>query len=171
MDGSEDVGLSRTRSIRQVTTSVASVPALAGYVSLGAAVLLGRSLGQALRAASRALDRAAANAVQARATYGTVRRVTGIQRDAPGVRGGVGDWLGEAHIANDSQWIIWLDEGGAAEWAGVAVQFDWAGLMEMAPGADEERNAETRGAPPPTLRRAAGGKKVERRAPRKDRHS
>jgi len=153
VDRSEDVGLSRTRSIRQVTTSVASVPALAGYVSLGAAVLLGRSLGQALRAASRALDRAAANAVEARATYGTVRRVTGIQRDAPGVRGGVGDWLGEAHIANDSQWII------------------WAGLMEMAPGADEERNAETRGAPPPTLRRAAGGKKVERRAPRKDRHS
>ena len=35
--------------------TVASVPALAGYVSLGAAVLLGRSIGQALRAATLAL--------------------------------------------------------------------------------------------------------------------
>jgi hypothetical protein len=42
---------------------VASIPSVTGYVSLGAAVLLGRSIHQTLRAASRVLDQVATNTV------------------------------------------------------------------------------------------------------------
>ena len=165
MDRSKDVGLAG--SIREITAIVASIPSVTGYVSLGAAVLLGRSIRQTLRTTARALDQVAANTIQVRATYRAVWRLMGSRQGDPARQGDVGDALVEAHFANESQWIIWLDEGGAAEWAGGAMQFDWPGLMEVAGRASEGRREETTGAPRSIVRRASR----PRRAPREDRPS
>ncbi len=152
MDRSEDVGLSG--SIREITATVASIPSVTGYVSLGAAVLLGRSIRQTLRAASWALDQVAANTVRVRANYRAVWRGVGSRQGDPTRQGDAGAVLVEAHVANELQWIIWLDESRAVEWAGGAMEFDWAGLMEVAGRASEERQEETNGAPRSIVRRA-----------------
>src|SRR2546426_12286371 len=54
-DGGEEAWLS-WRSIPRLAASVASVPLVVGYASVGAARLLGRSVGEVLRGASWALD-------------------------------------------------------------------------------------------------------------------
>jgi hypothetical protein len=161
VDRNEDVGL--PGSIREITAMVASIPSVTGYVSLGAAVLLGRSIRETLRAASRALDQVAANTVRVRANYRAVWRGVSSRQGDPARRGDAGDAVVEAHFANELQWIIWLDEGGAAEWAGGAMQFDWTGLLE----ASEEYQEETNGAARSIVRRASR----PRRAPREDRPS
>jgi hypothetical protein len=148
----DDVGLAG--SIREITAKVASIPSVTGYVSLGAAVLLGRSIRQTLRTAARALDQVAANTVQVRANYRAVWRGVGSRQGDPARQGDVGDALVEAHFANESQWIIWLHEGAAAEWAGGAMQFDWTGLVEVARRASEEYQEETNGAARSIVRRA-----------------
>ena len=163
MDRSEDVGLSG--SIREITAMVASIPSVTGYMSLGAAVLLGRAIRQTLRAASRALDQVAANTVRVQATYRAVWRGVGSGEGDPARQGDAGDALVEAQFANELQWIIWLDESRAVEWAGGAMEFDWAGMMEVAGRASEERREETNGAPRSIVRRASR----PRRAPREDR--
>jgi len=132
-------------SIPRVASSVASVPAAAGYVSLGAALLIGRSISQVLRAASRALDQVASNTAQVRLFYSPLRSRTGSPAGVVGMQSGPVTELVEVHLANESQWIIWLDDGGAAEWAGVAVQFDWAWL------ASRLRESRQRGEEPTTL--------------------
>ena len=165
MDRSEDVGL--PASIREITAMVASIPSVTGYVSLGAAVLLGRSIRQTLRAASWALDQVAANTVRVRANYRAVWRGVGLRQGDPARQGDAGVVLVEAHVANELQWIIWLDESRAVEWAGGAMEFDWAGLMEVAGRASEERQEDTNGAPRSTVRRASR----PRRATREDRPS
>jgi len=158
VDRSEDVGLSG--SIREIRAMVASIPSVTGYMSLGAAVLLGRAIRQTLRAASRALDQVAANTVRVRATYRAVWRGMGSGEGDPARQGDAGDALVEAQFANELQWIIWLDESRAVEWAGGAMEFDWAGMMEVAGRASEERREETNGAPRSIVRgaeRAARG--------------
>ena len=140
MDRSEDVGLSG--SIREIRAMVASIPSVTGYMSLGAAVLLGRSIRRTLRAASRALDQVAANTVRVRANYRAVWRGVGSRQGDPARQGDAGDVLVEAHVANELQWIIWLDESRAVVWAGGAMEFDWTGLMEVAGRASEERQEE-----------------------------
>ena len=54
-DGGEEAWLS-WRSIPRLAASVASVPLVVGYASVGAARLLGRSVGEVLRGASWALE-------------------------------------------------------------------------------------------------------------------
>ena len=71
----------------------------------------------------------------------------------------------EAHVVNELQWIIWLDESRAVEWAGGAMEFDWAGLMEVAGRASEERQEETNGAPRSIVRRAERAAREEMRKP------
>ena len=39
--------------------------------------------------------------------------------------GGVEAEQPEATYSSDSQWIVWPDAAGAAEWAGRALDFDW----------------------------------------------
>ena len=52
------------RSIPRLAVRLASVPVVVGCASVGAALLLGRSVGEVLRTASRALEEVAANAKQ-----------------------------------------------------------------------------------------------------------
>ena len=171
MDRNEDVGL--PGSIREIRTMVASIPSVTGYVSLGAAVLLGRSIRQTLRAASWALDQVAANTVRVRANYRAVWRGVGSRQGDPARQGDVGDALVEAHFANESQWIIWLDDGGAAEWAGVAVQFDWAWLAsrlrESRQRADEPTTLASPLTPHPQRRGPARARPTQTESSRKTR--
>jgi len=110
-------------SVPDAVWSVASVPAAAGHVSLGAAVLVGQSMTQVLRAASRALDHVAARTGEVRLLDTLLRRRTARSRpDALlgtdiAVSGDV-----EGHLASELQWITWLDQHDAAEWADFAVQ-------------------------------------------------
>src|SRR5258706_7739115 len=70
-------------SVPDAVWSVASVPAAAGHVSLGAAVLVGQSMTQVLRAASRALDHVAATTGEVRILDRLLRRRTaGSEPDA-----------------------------------------------------------------------------------------
>src|SRR6266849_4249763 len=124
---------------------VASIPSVTGYMSLGAAVLLGRSIRRTLRAASRALDQVAANTVRVQATYRAVRRGVGSRQGDPARQGDAGDVLVEAHVVNELRWIIWLDASRAVEWAGRARGFDWAGLIEVPGPASEDPQEETDG--------------------------
>ena len=123
-------------SVPDAVWSVASVPAAAGHVSLGAAVLVGQSMTQVLRAASRALDHVAATTGEVRILDRLLRRRTAgsepdalLGTDIDHVSGEVG-----GHLASESQWIAWLDHHDAAEWADFAVQVDWARLRASASG-------------------------------------
>ena len=135
-------------SIPRAARDFAAVPAAAGYVSLGSAVLLGRSIGQALRAASRALDHVAANTAQIRASYGALWSGVDSQPGEAGMPGRVAGGVGEAYLANESQWIIWSDEDGADEWADVAVRLDWARLAPNLHPARQGREEQTAPAAP-----------------------
>ena len=157
MDRTEDRWLSFA-SLPRVASSVASVPATAGCVSLGAAVLLGRSIGHVLRTASRALDRVSANTAQLRATYGAVGKGVGSPPGEPGAHGAARDGLVEAQLASESQWIIWLHERAAVEWAAMAVRF------EMERGVSEEPKEDTTGGSRSAVRRASGSKMRQRTA-------
>jgi len=57
----DELGWPSWREIPRLATSVVAVPVVVGYVSLGAVVLLGRSVQEVLRGASRALDRVVGN--------------------------------------------------------------------------------------------------------------
>ena len=149
MDRTEGSWLSLA-SIPRVASSVASVPAAAGYVSLGAAVLLGQSVSQVLRAASRALDQVASNTAQMRLFYSPLRKRTGTPAGVVEMQPGPVTEFVEAHLANESQWIIWLDEGGAADWAGGAVRFDWAWLASSFPDSPQRAEEQTTLASPLT---------------------
>ena len=92
--------------------------------------------------------------VEVQATYRAVWRGVGSGEGDPVRQGDAGDALVEAQFANELQWIIWLDERRAVEWAGGAMEFDWAGLMEVAVRASEERREETNGAPRSIVRGA-----------------
>src|SRR5437867_980797 len=93
-------------SIGSAARSVASVPAAAGYVSVGAVLLLGRSTGQALGATSRALDQIAANTAQLMSLW----RRAASRPDVPAAQASPARDFVELECANESQWIIWLDE-------------------------------------------------------------
>jgi hypothetical protein len=157
VDRTEDRWLSFA-SLPRIANSVASVPAAAGYVSLGAAVLLGRSIGHVLRTASRALDRVSANTAQMRAIYSAMRRAAGSPPGEPGAHGAAGDGLVETQLASESQWIIWLDERAAVEWAAMAVRF------EMERGVSEEPKEDTTGRSRSAVRQASGSKMGHRKA-------
>jgi hypothetical protein len=159
VDRTEDRWLSFA-SLPRVASSVASVPAAAGYVSLGAAVLLGRSIGHVLRTASRALDRVSANTAQLRAIYGAVGRGVGSPPGELGAPGAAGDELVEAQLASESQWIIWLHERAAVDWAAMAVRF------EMERGVGKEPKEDTTGGSRSAGRRASGSKMGQRKAGR-----
>src|SRR2546425_5281019 len=65
-DGGEEAWLS-WRSIPRLAANLASVPVVVGYASVGAARLLGRSVGEVLRRASWALDQIVRNTERSKA--------------------------------------------------------------------------------------------------------
>ena len=164
-------------SVPDAARNVARLPAAAGNVSLGAAVLIGRSMTQALRAASRALDHVAATTGEVGLLDRLLRRRTaGSRSDAmlgTDIDAVSGD--GERHLAGESQWITWLDQHDAAEWAGFAVQVDWARLKastsrdehgeEPLPASLETSHPRRRG--PIRARHAESSRKTRRRSPAK----
>src|SRR6266404_231934 len=105
---------------------VASLPAAAGHVSIGAAILAGRWIGEALRVASRALDHTATNAAEVELIHDAARARS--RPGQPGLAGRPADALAEAHLADESQWIVWSDDSVAGDWAAAALRFDWGGL-------------------------------------------
>ena len=72
-DGGEEAWLS-WRSIPRLAASVASVPLVVGYASVGAARLLGRSVGEVLRGASWALDQIVRNTERSKAVGEGLRK-------------------------------------------------------------------------------------------------
>ena len=72
-DGGEEAWLS-WRSIPRLAASVASVPVVVGYASVGAVRLLGRSVGEVLRGASWALDQIVRNAERSKAVGEGLRK-------------------------------------------------------------------------------------------------
>ena len=72
-DGGEEAWLS-WRSIPRLAASVASVPLVVGYASVGAARLLGRSVGEVLRGASWALDQIVRNTERSKAVGKGLRK-------------------------------------------------------------------------------------------------
>ena len=160
-------------SIPDAVWSVASVPAAVGHVSLGAAVLVGRSMTRSLRAASRALDHVAVTTGEVRILDTLLqRRTAGSKPDALGtdvdrVSGDV-----EGRLASESQWVTWLDQHDAAEWADFAIQVDWARLIPSVSGhghREEPRAASLQTSPrrrgPVRARHVESSRKTRRRSP------
>src|SRR2546425_6302270 len=72
-DGGEEAWLS-WRSIPRLAANLASVPVVVGYASVGAARLLGRSVGEVLRRASWALDQIVRNTERSKAVGEGLRK-------------------------------------------------------------------------------------------------
>src|SRR2546425_13162059 len=72
-DGGEEAWLS-WRSIPRLAANLASVPVVVGYASVGAARLLGRSVGEVLRRASWALDQIVRNTERSKAVGKGLRK-------------------------------------------------------------------------------------------------